>query len=115
MSNVYYVYLLKCWKDKSCMRRKRPLYGHRIYTGQTNNIFRRLKEHIKGKSFYTKQFNGNLRLGCLEAYETRAEAMNREDKIKTFSRDKKVKLIADFGDEHSDKIKYVMKKVKELL
>lgn len=113
--NVFYVYLLKCWKDKDAMERERPLYGHIIYTGQTNNIFRRLVEHIKGKSGYTKQFNGNIALGCIEAYDTRKEAMNREDEIKTFSRDKKVELIQTFKRENANKLGFIIKKVKEKL
>ena len=113
--DVYYVYLLMCWKDATSMALQRPLYGHLIYCGQTNNIFRRLKEHITGKSFYTKQFKGNIKLGYLEAYETRAEAMKREDEIKKYSRNKKVKMILSFQKNFKKELEFIEKNLLSLL
>lgn len=125
---IYYVYLLKCWKDKNSMEKQRPLYGHVIYTGYTNNIFRRLTEHINKKRFnpkrptYTSQFNGNIILGCLEGYKSRTEAMNRELELKNklkgqkirYNREAKIQLIQQFEDEHQDKIDFIMEKVLSL-
>lgn len=126
---TYYVYLLKCWKNKDSMDKKRPLNGHVIYTGYTNNIFRRLTEHISCKRFnpkrptFTSQFKGNIILGCLEAYESRKVAMNRELKLKNkikgqkiwYDREKKIKLIQEFEDKHQDKIDFIMNQVNDLL
>lgn len=111
----FFTYILVCWTSKSALEKRRPLYGHSTYTGHTNNIFRRLKEHIKGESFYTKQFYGNIRLGYLEVYQTRPEAYNREKKIKTFSRDKKVALIQLFEEEKPKELEFITSKIQELL
>ena len=121
--NIFYVYLLKCWKDKKSFDRHRPLYGHIIYCGQTNNIFNRLKEHITGKNHYkgkrppyTAQFKGNIRLAYLETYETRSEAMKREDEIKDkYSRDKKIELIYNFKEDYSHVLEFVTTNMKKIL
>lgn len=125
---TYYVYLLKCWRTHEDMRRQRPLYGHAIYTGYTNNIFRRLKEHIKEQSKFTKQFHGNIELGYLEAYDDKGVALRREAELKNklkkwfgetqeryYSRDDKVDLIAQFEDERSEELEFIMQKVRTLL
>ena len=113
----YYTYMLCCWKTKSGFSRHRPLYGHVIYTGYTYNIFQRLTQHIKGtsKKAYTKQFKGKIRLGYLETHKTRKEAMNREDKIKTFSRDKKVEMIYNFQEAYPEVLDFIKKNLELLI
>jgi putative endonuclease len=67
-----------------------------LYTGQTNNLARRLKQH------QSKQGQGAKYLRLFESFEvayteclaTRAEAMQRERHIKTFSKKRKEQLIA---------------------
>lgn len=126
--DVFYVYLLKCWNNKSAMKEEIPLCGHKIYTGYTNNIFRRLKEHIKGHGGYTKQFKGNIQLGYLEAYNNKKEALHREAELKNklkkwfgieqekhYYKDDKIELITSFEQEHQKELEYIMNKVKELL
>lgn len=118
--DIFYVYLLRCWNNKNGFRKQRPLYGNIIYCGETNNIFRRLVEHIKGMRYfkrpsYTEQFKGNIRLAYLETYNTEQKAMNRERKIKEFSRDKKVKMIYDFKEKHSNILEFVTTNVRKLL
>lgn len=126
--NVFYVYLLKCWYDEESMKRERPMYGHIIYTGFTNNIFRRLKEHLSGHGGFTKAFHGNVQLGHLEAYDDKTEALHREAIIKNklkkwfgkkqeerYTRDDKVELIQQFEREHSDKLEFITNRVKKEL
>ena len=53
-----------------------------IYIGQTDNLARRLSQHQKGQSKYTKRDSG-WRLIYSEEYQTRAEAMQREKWLKS--------------------------------
>jgi putative endonuclease len=104
--------MLKCWKNEESFLRKRPIHGHLIYTGYTNNIVRRLREHKNGTPYgkrepFTSQFCGWLELGYLEAYNSQKEAMNRESELKTFSRDRKIKLIQELEPEEIEIINYV--------
>ena len=81
---MWFVYILEC-KDKS------------LYTGVTNNIERRYREHLNKKSHYTS-YNPPVRLACKETYSTRAEALKREAQIKRWTRRKKIALInGDFA------------------
>ena len=52
------------------------------YTGTTNNLKRRLKEHNKGKSIATKN-RGPWKLVYSEKFKTRSAAMKREYYIKS--------------------------------
>jgi len=66
-----------------------------FYTGQTNNIKRRIKEH-KDKNpksaKYTRRFE-SVELVYTEEYHTRTEAMRREWQIKQLTHKEKEKLI----------------------
>ena len=70
MNNMYTVYVLK------------SLATGQFYTGQTENLSRRLKEHNEGLSEYTKG-RGPWELVYYEEYETRSEAMSREKFLKS--------------------------------
>ncbi len=64
------------------------LYNKEIdkyYTGQTNNIFSRMRDHNKvGHGIkYTKKQVGFWELMYIEKFETRSEAMKREKEIKS--------------------------------
>jgi putative endonuclease len=64
-----------------------------FYTGWTTDPERRVRQHNRGKGAkYTRQ-HGPVRLVYLEAQPDRSTAMQRERKIKTYSRDQKMKLI----------------------
>jgi putative endonuclease len=122
MDDIYYTYLLRCWKNRKSMTKHRPLYGHIIYCGYTYNIFQRLVEHIMGKGnynskrpSYTKQFHGNIKFAYLETFKTRAEAMKREGEIKDFSRDKKVELIYNFKKNHPEVLEFIETNLERLL
>ena len=75
-----YTYIVKC-SDET------------LYTGQTNNLKKRLEAHNSGKGAkYTKN-RRPVELVYFEEYDTKQEAMKREYAIKQLSRQKKLALI----------------------
>jgi len=74
-----------------------------LYTGQTNSLEKRLKEH-KTKSpkaaKYTRSFE-SVELVYSEKYSTRKEAMQREFQLKKWSKAKKEALILGDNPERS--------------
>ena len=66
-----------------------------LYTGQTNNLEKRIKEH-KSKSSksakYVRNFD-SFELVYFETFATRSEAMKREAYLKTLTKIKKEALI----------------------
>ena len=76
-----YVYILEC-SDKT------------LYTGSTNNIEKRIKEHNNGKSGakYTRA-RRPVRLVYVETRSTLSNALKREAEIKKLSRAQKLLLI----------------------
>ena len=76
----FYVYILQCCDGS-------------YYTGYTNNLKERLRQHLDGKGAkYTKAHKPD-RVAYVENYETRSQAMKREKEIKKLSRQKKHALI----------------------
>ncbi|NTW31447.1 MAG: GIY-YIG nuclease family protein [Bacteroidetes bacterium] len=68
---IYYVYVLK------------SLSFIKHYTGQTEDLERRLREHNEGSlGVYTKN-KGPWELIYFEKFDTRTEAMKREKYLKT--------------------------------
>lgn len=75
-----YTYILEC-KDGS------------YYTGWTNNLEKRIKDHNDGKGAkYTKPRRPVV-LAYYETFETKEDAMRREYAIKRMTRAEKEKLI----------------------
>ena len=85
---MYFVYILYSLKLE------------KYYVGSTNDIERRLLEHNRGKTVYSK--NGKpWELKYVETYQTRSEAIKRENYIK--NRKSKIyieNLINSNGSEH---------------
>jgi putative endonuclease len=54
----------------------------RIYIGQTDDLERRLSDHLKGYSKYTKRADDWM-LIFQQEFENRSEAMKRERQLKT--------------------------------
>ena len=54
----------------------------RLYKGLTNNIKRRLAEHLKGKTRTTSRMDG-LQLVYSESFDNKSEARKREIYFKT--------------------------------
>jgi putative endonuclease len=78
----YHVYILS--------NRHRSVF----YTGMTNDLPRRLKEHRAGRaSQFTKRYNITTLLYA-EQHDTREKAAKRERQIKGWSRKKKLRLIS---------------------
>ena len=67
---VWYVYVLRSLKNK------------RLYTGSTNDLQRRLAEHQRGKTRYTRHA-GPFELVYIEELQTRLEARQRERALKS--------------------------------
>lgn len=66
-----------------------------LYTGQTNDLEKRLKEHAEKSlksSKYMKSFS-SFKLVYQEKYKTRNEAMKREWQLKKWSKAQKEDLI----------------------
>lgn len=75
-----YVYMIRC-KDGS------------LYTGWTNNLEKRFKNHCKGKGAKYTHGRGSLELVYYEVFEDKREAMRREYEIKQLKKSEKEKLI----------------------
>ena len=75
-----YVYMIRC-KDGS------------LYTGWTNNLEKRFRNHCKGKGAKYTRGRGPLELVYYETFEDKREAMKREYEIKKLKKSEKEKLI----------------------
>jgi len=67
-----------------------------LYIGQTNNIEKRINEHInhlEKAAKFTKE-HSDFKLVYKETYKTRLESMRREKQLKGWTRVKKEALIA---------------------
>jgi putative endonuclease len=72
MSEKYYTYVL--FSDKFL----------RLYIGQTDNLKRRLKQHLNGKVNSTQRYLP-YRLIYFEMFESRSDAVRREKELKKTS------------------------------
>ena len=77
---MWYVYILGC-QNKA------------LYTGVTNKIERRLKNHQAGKGGHYTSYNRPRRILYTEEFKDKSEAKNREQQIKRWSKSKKLALI----------------------
>ena len=85
-----YTYILEC-KDGT------------YYTGWTNNLEKRLKDHNGGKGAkYTKP-RLPVSLVYYEEFQTKEEAMSREYAIKNMTRSEKSKLISEYRKRITEK------------
>ena len=75
-----YTYIVKC-KDGT------------LYTGWTNNLEKRIKDHNDGKGAKYTKARLPVELVYYETFETKEEAMSREYAIKQLSRKEKDELI----------------------
>lgn len=87
---MYYVYLLTNARHSA------------IYTGVTNNLFRRVYEHrFQGGSQFTSKYK-TIFLVYYEEYGDISSAILREKQIKAGSRKKKIDLIYSMNSEWKD-------------
>ncbi|MGI9527306.1 MAG: GIY-YIG nuclease family protein [Weeksellaceae bacterium] len=91
---TYYVYILEC-KDYS------------FYTGVTNNVHRRVDEHVEGLDYKCYTFNRRpLKLSYYTVFSQIELAIAFEKQLKGWSRKKKIALI----DGRIDKLPNLSKK-----
>ena len=64
-----------------------------LYTGWTNNLEKRIKDHNEGKGAKYTKARLPVELVYYETFETKEEAMSREYAIKRLSRREKEELI----------------------
>ncbi len=76
-----YTYILRC-KDGS------------FYTGWTNNLEKRIKDHNAGKGAKHTKSRCPVELVYYETFATKEEAMRREYAVKQLPRIKKIQLIS---------------------
>ena len=77
---MWFVYILLC-KDKS------------LYTGITNNLKKRFSEHKAGKGGRYTRSHKPLKIIYSEQLANQSEALKRESEIKSWKREKKIKLL----------------------
>lgn len=78
--NINYTYIVRC-KDNT------------LYTGWTNNLERRIRNHNSGKGAKYTRSRCPVELVYYETFLTKREAMRREWEIKQMKRVDKLKLI----------------------
>lgn len=83
-----YTYIVEC-KDGS------------YYTGWTNNLGKRLKDHNDGKGAKYTKARLPVSLVYYEEFQTKEEAMRREYAIKRMSRNEKYKLISGCEENYN--------------
>ena len=87
MEHDYHIYILTNWKRNV------------LYVGVTNNLSRRLQEHISGTiPGFTKKYNCK-ELVYYEQFEYINNAIQREKELKGWRREKKDKLVNSFNPE----------------
>lgn len=71
--SMYYVYIIRSEKNGQC------------YIGLSNDVYRRLEEHNRGESYWTRT-RGPFELIYYEAYRSLEDAKQREKKLKRFKK-----------------------------
>ncbi|HEX5774703.1 MAG TPA: GIY-YIG nuclease family protein [Candidatus Paceibacterota bacterium] len=77
---MYFVYLLEC-EDRS------------LYTGITNDLERRFKQHAEGKGGHYTGAKKAVRIAYSEPHADRSAALKREAEIKSWKREQKLALV----------------------
>lgn len=77
---MWFVYVLKC-NDGS------------FYTGITNNLKKRFLEHKNGRGGRYTRSRKVLKMIYSEKLATKSEALKREIEIKSWSREKKIRVL----------------------
>ncbi len=85
--SVFYVYIFETISKKG---------KKSFYTGYTNDLLRRRKQHQSGTGAKYLRGKKKMELKYIETCTSRKEAMKRELEIKSFSRRKKIELVNNF-------------------
>lgn len=78
---MYFVYILLCGDDS-------------LYTGITNDLKKRLLAHQTGKGGHYTRSREVVKFVYTEEHQSRSSALKREAEIKSFRKEKKLKLIS---------------------
>jgi putative endonuclease len=90
MTHEYYVYIMTNWSNRV------------LYTGVTNDLYRRVLEHRSGKGGkFTGKYN-LTKLVFFQAFESVYDALDNEKRIKAGSRRRKTDLINEMNPEWED-------------
>lgn len=81
---MYHLYILLC-SDKS------------LYTGITTDLKRRFEEHKNKKGGHYTSSKKIIKIVYTEEHPDRSSALKREAEIKSWTREKKLKLIEKFN------------------
>lgn len=76
----YYFYIAKCADGT-------------LYSGQTNDLPKRLEKHNSGKGAKYTAYRKPIKIVYSEEFSTRGAAMKREAEVKKLSRKEKLKLV----------------------
>lgn len=74
---MWYTYILLC-------------EGNSLYTGATNDLEKRFHTHKSGKGGAYTRSHKPIKLLYSEQFETKSQALKRENEIKSWSRTKKI-------------------------
>ena len=77
---MWHVYILLC-KDRS------------LYTGYSNDVQHRFLDHKNGKGGHYTRSHKPVKLLYQAEFNTKSEALKRESQIKSWRREKKVKIL----------------------
>jgi putative endonuclease len=84
LAEVFYVYMLRC-SDGS------------LYTGQTNDLEKRLRQHLDGSGAKYVRGRRPFELAYVEEVSTRSEALKREIALRRLSKKQKEQLVSSKG------------------
>jgi len=79
---MYFIYILLC-ADGS------------LYTGSTNNVKKRFKDHVSGKGARYTKSHKPIKIIYTEEFTTKSEALKREAAIKKMGRHEKQVLFKE--------------------
>ena len=64
-----------------------------FYTGATNNLEKRFAEHKNGKGGHYTRSHQPIKILYFEQLDTKSTALKREIEIKSWSREKKIRIL----------------------
>lgn len=80
MNNNWFVYIIRCYDDS-------------LYTGSTNNVIRRWRQHKNGEGAKYLKANSPKEVVYVEIHDNQSLACKREYAIKKLSKNQKESLI----------------------
>lgn len=84
MDKEWFVYILKCADDT-------------LYTGITNHLSRRLRQHLDGKASKYTRSRRPVQMVYSLGVESKKEALKMEARIKHMTRKEKLRIINSFA------------------